>query len=393
MDPLVNIISDLYDWIFLHFNGKDFTETTTVSPFWNATLENSKVVMENVKLSLKIFYWPSYTETEIREIEMIKNTSTRHYRNVSVNFGYIPQKLSLNFAEYLVNLAPSLLELEIRQLDETQETIGKLLDKMDLSKLKVLKLQDTTAGAINRLLNRCHSLTKLELKTLVKSLLNFESRPIPILQLIPFLMRNKSLQDVELAGFEFYKVFFEAGTSETVRMKLRRLKLEPLYSRRFQDAEAIDLMPEDIERQFVEFLVTQSEHLECLHVNNVRSSTIEHFINRMSELTSLSINWVTAKEAQLNLNEKIVELSIGSYDSPISFINLLQDLPNLKKLTLGALKNQALLKFIAKNSQQLCTLRIDDSGFKTDDPIWTSLWPDAVPFYDKTRKITWSLKR
>lgn len=391
MDPLVKIVSDLHDWIVLHFNGKDFKKVTEVSPSWNAKLENSKLLTDYVKLSIET---PGWSNGE--NISNILNNSTRRYRNVSVNFQSAPQISPLELMEYLVASASILLELEIKNLKGSQKMVERLLDEIDLSKLKVLKLREVTTENISKLLNRCNSVTKLELKSSSACLLNIVPPSISIPQLRPFLIRNGNLQEVELAGFEIYKVFFEAGISEAFVMELRRLKWgADMYGYR-------GFMPHDTERLFVEFLETQSQHLKYLEVDTVESFAIEQIINKMPALTCLSMNWLIENEAQLNLNENIFELSIASFENHRGFIKILQAVPNLKKLTLGTLKYKEILASIARNLQQLSTLRIVDSQVRVDDPIWTSLWPDAVPFSDESMpfglrtfsfKQGWSLKR
>lgn len=52
MDPLVNILPELHDFLFQHFTSKDFQQTTQVTPLWNEKLGKSRVMMVKVKLKL-----------------------------------------------------------------------------------------------------------------------------------------------------------------------------------------------------------------------------------------------------------------------------------------------------------------------------------------------------
>lgn len=366
MDPFVNIVPDLHDWILKHFSGKSFSEVTEVSPNWNKILGKSPVMMKTVKLVLndkKINDW---------NFEKIIAKHSRRYQNVLLDLTYIDESRR----KCLTALIPT--EIEIDFLGEPR---GKWLYDIDLSKLEILKLRYVSEELVNELLSRCDQLTKLELNFSGSFQKDDSIVSIPIVK--SFLERNQNLEDLKLDN-PFGSIFFEEDVSDIVKFKLKRLKVKEWFLKAS--------VPENIKRNFLKFLKLQSQSLEKLHIDYCNSNVIEHAFNEMPALTSLSTVFFILGDAQLNLNERIAELTIEKFWLPETLTEVLRVVPNVTKLSSGKLTNE-MLEIIASNLPQLRTLRFVSSDIAVDDPVWASLWPYAIPILNDTKYYSWSVER
>lgn len=257
----------------------------------------------------------------------------------------------------------NLIELDITTSGEPQVEIDKSLDRIGLSKLKVLKLRIVTAEFVNKLLSRCDHLTKLELNAV--SLDDNIIVSIPIVK--SFLERNQNLEDLKL-GSPFNSIFFMEDVSDFVSFKLKRLGIQEFITR----------SSENIKRNFFKFLKQQSQSLEKLHIDACDSNAIEHAFDKMPAVTSLNVR--TSLEcrsmlgiAQLNLNERILELTIKNGCILETFTNIIRVVPNVTKLTLGKL-TKAILEIDTWNLHELRTFQFIYSDYEVDDVLMAQLW-------------------
>lgn len=391
MDPIINTVPDLHDWIFKYLTGNDVLEITEVSPNWNAVIANSKA-MRTVTLNIKL---PARSarlaaERKFREVERKMENITRRYQNMSLDFnnsGDPPYALTHKLLEFLTTSAPMLFELKVMNMqintNEERRDIQELVDKMDLSKLRALKLHHVSPEATSLFLNRCNSVTKLELKGDQSSWYRADQPRASIPGLRPFLVRNESLEEMDLYGEVVHTVVLEEATHETVRLKLKRLKLS--YGK-LSDYIRHN-MTESNERNFLQLLESQSQSLEWLYAPSCRSNVIKHIFNRLPALTSLSASPFLEDETHLNVNEKIVELTILE-SHPIALEATFQLLPNLTMLFLANF-TEDILRIVAGNLPHLRRLRIIGNAIKNDDPIWAELLPHATVRYDGSQRHGW----
>lgn len=104
---------------------------------------------------------------------------------------------------------------------------------------------------------------------------------------------------MKLAG-EYYKAFFENNISDFVSFKLKRLKILIGW---------VSSETENMERNFIKFLVTQTQSLQSLHIDVCSHNFIELTFNNMPVLTSLLIHRICSTN-NLRLNENIVDLGV-----------------------------------------------------------------------------------
>lgn len=369
MDPLICIVPEIHDYVFLHFSVEDFREVTKVSPNWNETIGESRVMMKEVKLSLIDLY-------QLIVFEQL--CSSRRYRSLLLKLGLIRQHCGYNIPyktlECFVSMSSKVDELEIKCFYELSSANEKLFDRIQLSGIKVLKLYCVTEKLVDKLLSKCNSLTELKLNRIVER----SFLPIPNLKpSIPnwpaFLERNQSLEVLEFGTNELYNALFENDLSEVARCKLKILRV---YNSLIFD---VPTTPEQIERNFLKFLVKQSPSLECFHVDLCSSKILVQAFNRMPALTSLSIEKYFGEETfSLGLNEKIVDLRILYIDCLESFERICRSVPNLSKF-MTLLLTADNLKIIASFLPHLQKLLFSDCEVTDGQPIFRSLWPHATP--------------
>lgn len=158
MDPLVNILPELYDWVFQQLDVNSFRELTQVTPKWNYELGNSVVMMEKVRFSITRM---TIDQDQLSEINRAMQRTTRRYRNASVcYFNRVGTVFSSDLLNTLVTMRPTLVKLELNSNVALEE---ELFDKIDLTELKVLKVEYLPENMLNTLLARCNSLEKLQL--------------------------------------------------------------------------------------------------------------------------------------------------------------------------------------------------------------------------------------
>lgn len=362
MDPFVHVFSEIHGWVLQHFTAREFREITTVSPNWNGFIGNSAQMLKYARVEF----------TEPDEIEKTIRSITRRNRDVSVDFKFDKRSSKLSpFIKYIESVGPTLHDLRIKNTCcvEPSAVDEKLLDRIDLSRLKFLSLHFVTEAMSFKLLSRCNSLTKLKLSYLGKS--ESHSHPMPFISCIePFLERNQNLLDLELRGNEIYKVFFEKDISHVVRFNLKRLRVINTLD--------LTLLPENIERNFFKFLTKQSQSLESLQVNGCRNYVIEHAFNRIPALKSLSINLeFSAESLPLSLNENIVDLSIPRINNLEDFKKIIRVVPRLSKLLSHKL-TAAKIDLILRDLPKLEALLFWDSETAAHKPVWKTLWPHAI---------------
>lgn len=367
MDPLINVLPELHDFIFLHFNTRHFKELTSVSPNWNKTIGKSRVMMKKVKLAL------SYMFDAFKDLKKITSTN-RRYQNLELTGrtshfgGSWATGLQLRFCykiwKCVASLSTTLLELEMRYFYYPPPENDKILEAIDLSLLKVLKLEDVTVALTRKLLNRCVCLTKLRLKCLVPD--GTLSRPQEPISLRPFFEQNEKLEYLETNAIEDFNAFFKEDISEIARFRLKVLKL----------IETTMVVAEVNEQNLVKFLATQSQSLETLQISFGGSAVIEHIFNEMPALKSC-IFWnfpEVRRPLQLNRNEKIVNLKIQHFNI---FEDITRAVPNLKKLCTPQLTKEK-VEVIARNLPGLEALQFYSCSIMEDgQPVWTALWPHA----------------
>lgn len=323
MDPLVCLLPEVHGWIFQHLTASNFREVSQVSPKWNENLENSPVMMKNVIVSLEDERF--HTEDARKknhlgkydEVNKKLGSSCRRYRNVSVNFKYPFDKHEL--LKCLENSGSRLLKLEAYNLRDLIDDDEKLLDEIDLSKLEKLKLTNASIDLLDKVLNRCFSLTDLKMINI-----HFADPQATITCLPSFLEQNRNLEVMELNSTEICIVFFKEDISKRANFELKHLKL---------GNDSRTALPESIERNFFNFLHKQSQSLEYLWVAACRPKVIEFMFNKMPVLKILSIfSLFDTTKIALQLNENIIDLSIPLIEKCEDFQNMLQVVPNLKRL-------------------------------------------------------------
>lgn len=352
MDPLEYIVPDVYDLFLQHFCAADFRKISRISRNWNEVAGQSSAVMKKVKLALDK---PRRSKTSqedalllAEQINRVIMNTTRRYQNLSVAFR-VGTQFSIEFVKLLEYLEPTLSELKMKSL--RLEYSGAIT----LPKLRVLKLTFMPLTVTNILLNGCSSLTKLKLKLVpqMKWPENTWTERETLDCIRSFLERNQMLEDMELRGSTFYKAFFEEDNSDVIRFKLKRLKVRSVMR--------LTSISEEMERNLVKFLATQSRTLETFCIDVCRPTVIEHVFNKMLALTTVHLdvmilNEYRIKDLQLNLNERIVDLSMPYITRHDDLREIVQIVPNVATLFISHLSHDK-VELIARSLPSLRTLQ------------------------------------
>lgn len=358
MDPLAHIFPEVHDSVLQHFNEADFQEITEVSPNWNKIIGKSMVLMKNVTLFLPTRY----------EKEMMNTFLSRRYRNILLNLSFFSSYEIDNMFKYIRVLSLNFWRLKICTIGLLGPMNEDIIDTFDLSRLKVLIIGSLTEEMSSKLLDRCHSLKKFELRGIQQE----DRRRLPLVpSCLPFLERNHYLQDITLARVQCYKLFFERDISTIVRFQLKHLKIYITYGYSPE-------ISENSKKNLMKFLRKQSQSLESFSFDACHRNEVEQVFNNMPMITSLGISMKNESEfLRLNLNEKIVELSFP-VEIPKDFENFTSLTPRLKKLLLPNLTSEN-IEIIARNLPELKTLEFFRSELTVGgEPVWSNLAPNAI---------------
>lgn len=309
---------------------------TEVSPRWNEALGKS-LMMKKVKILIGSDIVLPDKKSE--EMENVMNRSCRHYRNARLIFAmeFSFKRNSHKMIKYLVAMSPTLLELNVENLSDLHEVDVKLFVNLDLSVLKVLKMNLVSRKAAEQLLLRCESLSKLEFKST-------GLRPSNVLR--SFLERNQSLKEITLDEFE-YRAFFAEDISEIANFELKVLKASNWLD--------LSVTPEVIERNLLKFLTKQLTSLENIQIKECSLNVIEHLFNKMPALKFLGIPMHEVEDLKLNLNKNITELTIPNVIRPQNMEKILKNVPNLTKLKVYKLTDE-ILTIIQRNLPTLAEM-------------------------------------
>lgn len=359
MDPLSNIFPELHDMVFQHYTVWNFKQFSLLSPNWNAVLGKSLTMMKKVKLVLGRYSHKLPDDAVI-------NSTARRFRNISLRCSEMDFQCPDQIVKYIKISALTLFSLEITDLKNWGEGNRKLLDQVDLSRLKVLSLHAVTRKVTERLLGRCDSLIELDLSLLWDHDISQDSIGF-WLALRSFLVRNQNLETLKLTQ-SFYMSFFKKDISEIANFRLKNLEI-------INNNYALAI-PEDIERNFLKFLEKQSLSLKRIKFTDCEPNVIEHIFLRMPALESLAIREVFRTE-QIQRNENIIELNAPDFERLEDFEKIIRAVPKLKILFAFEITRER-LEIIKRNLKELRSLRFEYSSIALDDQIWATLWPHAT---------------
>lgn len=173
--------------------------------------------------------------------------------------------------KYLVALSPTLQELNFQNLHDLSNEDERILDHLDFSVLKVLKMTLVSSKVAEKLMSPCNSLSKLEFK-----LNGLQASDV----LRSFLERNQSLREIIVDEID-YRAFFAEDISEITRFNLKVLKASSWSD--------LSSTPEDIEKNLLKFLTKQSRSLEEIQIKACSLNVTEHLFNKIPALKSLGI--------------------------------------------------------------------------------------------------------
>lgn len=189
---------------------------------------------------------------------MVMN-SNRRYQNIRLCFPY-GCYFTHKIQKYVLSFSSKLVELEIKYFHSASVENEQFPGVMDLSGLKVLKLQRTSLKLTSKLLDRCHSLTELVLRRM----LDYFFAPQDLrTSLRKFFRQNEKLEHLEMNGnaYKYFSVFLEEAVPEIVNFKLKGLKLlTGLVS-------ASASFYEETEQNLLKFLAKHSQSLESVQIS------------------------------------------------------------------------------------------------------------------------------
>lgn len=349
MDPLRNIIGDLHDLILQHLNTNEILEYSTVSKYWYKKIGNSRQCMKKIRLALK-FWRSTAKEQQIEEKLKILKSISRRYQNISIDCRF-DKRVSAEFWNLLSVLADHIVQLKIKSINVTIDSSKPLFK---LRKLEELKIVYVPVNIRNVLLTSCNPV-KLKLKLV--SPLNWnktnKTDNESLLCIKHFMTTNERLKDVEIYGAVQYRFFFDEDFSKLIKFRLNSLKIK--------NDLRLSLIPEECERNLIDFLATQNESLEKVFIDVCRPAVIRQVFNNMKNLTLIHIETVVmtdfkVRDLNLQLNENVVDLRIPYITNNQDIKEILQYTPNLTSLFVAHLSIET-MEFVAWNMKKLVTLK------------------------------------
>lgn len=176
-------------------------------------------------------------------------------------------------------------------LADVRVSTDNVLNEIDLTKVKVLKIHFVTDKVVDNMLSRCNSLETLKIGIMIREGLNNRQPSLPSLK--AFWKRNQKLKNLKL-GSDFNELFFNEDTSDVVRFQLTHLY--------FTDERR--LMLEHIDRNFIKFLATQSHCLEWICFDDV--NVIENIVRKISgKIFFKTSPDLRTRDQQLEVNENL----------------------------------------------------------------------------------------
>lgn len=349
MDPLRGIIGDLHDLIFQHLNTNEILEYSTISKRWYEKIGNSRRCMKKIRLALK-FWRSTAKEQQIEEKLKILKSISRRYQNISIDCRF-DKRVSAEFWNLLSVLADNIVSLKIKSINVTIDSSKPLFQ---LNKLEELKLVYVPVNIRNIMLSSCNPV-KLKLKLV--SPLNWSKTSKTDTESLScirhFMTTNERLKDVEIYGAIQYRFFFDEDFSKLIKFRLNTLKIK--------NDLRLSLIPEECERNLIDFLATQSESLEKIFIDVCRPAVIHQVFNNMKNLATIHIETVVmtdfkVRDLNLKLNENVVDLRIPYITNNQDIKEILQYTPNLTSLFVAHLSIET-MEFVAWNLKKLTLLK------------------------------------
>lgn len=349
MDPLRAIIGDIHESIFQHLNTNEILECSTVSKYWYEKIGNSRRCMKKIRLALK-FWRSTAKEQQIEEKLKILKDISRRYQNISIDCRF-DKRISDEFWNLLFVLADHIVSLKIKSINVTIDSSKQLFQ---LNKLEELKLVYVPVNIRNIMLS---SSNPVKLKLKLVSPLNWsktnktDNESLSCIK--HFMTTNERLKDVEIYGAVQYRFFFDEDFSKLIKFRLNTLKVK--------NDLRLSLIPEECERNLIDFLGTQSESLEKIFIDVCRPTVIHQVFNNMKNLTLIHIETVVmtdfkVSDLNLKLNEKVVDLRIPYITNNQDIKEILQYAPNLTSLFVAHLSIET-MEFVAWNLKKLTLLK------------------------------------
>lgn len=345
MDPF-NINSYLNDLILQHLKVSEILESSTVCKNWQREIGGSRVCMSKIKLSLKFWKSTNKQQQTDEKISILKNI-TRCYQHITIDCRF-DKTLSVEFWDVLAHFSSSLISLKIKSIKLENPA------EVKLTKLRELKLVYVPINIRNILIMSSTSFKKLKLKLV--SPLNWnksnKSDPESLVSIRKCMESNDQLEDIEIHGGVQYSFFFDEDISDITKFQLKKFKIK--------NDMRLALISEQTENHLINFLTTQSSSLVSMFIDVCRPRVVEHIFNKMSNLTSIHVETLmtdySAKDLNLRLNERVVDLKIPYVNRHEDIREILSITPNLETLFVAHLSHET-MNYIAYNLMKLTTLK------------------------------------
>jgi IMP cyclohydrolase len=302
MDPLKNILPDLFDLVFQHFDNEEILELSMLSRTWYKTLGQSQVAMSKVWLDVgDRFDEPSRDDVKAFRI------SDRNYENFTISemenglqILLFPRKKwkrakidiqsFTSYREY-VNLLEiineSVIDLEV--FDMEVDNAGSFSKLIKFDKLTRLKISSVSLEALMPFVQPLPNLKKL----IVEEIRNAEESCGMLWQ---FLCYQNNLTHLNIASNVFVQ-FFE--NPPNCKFKLKFLCVE----QNFDPIENLNIV-----KNFQEFLISQDE-LKWVVLSDWTDEITFNKVFSLPNIERVSIEYFDAESEKIELKSNIENCS------------------------------------------------------------------------------------
>lgn len=333
VDPLaIGVHSDLHELLLQHFDPADVLISSETSTKWFGFIGQSKKCMKQISLGLDNWWTTETTEDMVRTMRVIKKT-TRKYQNVCVNSNDDPD-VSKRAYQLLKKVAPSLVDLRFINAEMNVKVAN-----FAFPRLERLQFINNVGEIDDLLLGGSTQLHELNLKH------HYWCEPKPVMNC---LKNNANLKILKLWDTGVGKLFKDYEPN-SFQFKLNRFA-----------TGADGVVTREAEENFIQFLDTQSDHIEAIRFRSGIDGVNATIINKVFQMASLKTIHLDGigdlKGLNLPVNPRLNELRLSwNVDTLEKVTPFLRAAPKVETLFLRKV-NKEILEFVAKNLPDLKTL-------------------------------------
>lgn len=389
MDPFEVLPSAVFDYILLHFSGRETLKATEVSPLWDEVIGCSNTAMKKIKIKISWhphrsffedaadlmvqsprkyqnldFLHQSSFKNSIKMICDILYASRRQWKSVTlkrVTFDTIGEVTQL-----FEIISPTIESLEIQEIYMFNRR-SKVVSGLHFPKLKNLRVKHMDMFFIDAFAS-CKKLKNIAITS---------GDPLPpAVKAFKQILENNDLTSLEISS-NLFKNVFDEDISLRTSFKLKSFVASELF-KIMQNIATIRM-------NFHNFLQSQMKNLETLSVDEWFGMDLFKFMFHLPQLKSLSINGlnnieVMTETADLHLHtsNSITKLTFHDMDPQFKIVKALIDaMPKLEQLEMHSLYQNSMV-YLSQHATYLKSLKL--RTIEATDLSGTHLFPKLEEF-------------